>query len=110
MNRKKRKEHSEKKQLEIEHLKASGLQDKALYGYTFDKDNGMNPEMKLAHNYVNNWAKNEIKLLRSSTLGDVGTGKSFFAGCIANALLVKRSASSYDEFLSYSEYTYRDAL
>ena len=28
------------KQLEIEHLRASGLQDKALYDYTFDKDNG----------------------------------------------------------------------
>lgn len=45
------------KQFEIEHLKASGLQDKALYDYTFDKDNGMNTEMKLAHNYVDNWEK-----------------------------------------------------
>ena len=77
------------KQLEIEHLRASGLQDKALYGYTFDKDNGMNPEIKLAHNYVDNWEK--MKSTASGLLlwGDVGTGKSFFAGCIANALLEK---------------------
>ena len=31
------------------------LQDKALYDYTFSKDNGINPEIKLAHNYVSNW-------------------------------------------------------
>ena len=43
--------------LEIEHLKTSGLQDKALYDYTFSKDNGINPEIKLAHNYVSNWEK-----------------------------------------------------
>ena len=41
--------------MEIEHLKTSGLQDKALYDYTFARDNGINPEIKLAHNYVSNW-------------------------------------------------------
>lgn len=40
------------KQAEIERMKASGLQDKALYDYTFDKDNGINPEMAYAHKYV----------------------------------------------------------
>ena len=77
------------KQMEIEHLKTSGLQDKSLYDYTFAKDNGSNPEMKLAHNYVSNWE--EMKANASGLLiwGDVGTGKSFFAGCIANALLEK---------------------
>ena len=77
------------KRMEIEHLKTSGLQDKSLYDYTFSKDNGINPEMKLAHNYVSNWE--EMKANASGLLiwGDVGTGKSFFAGCIANALLEK---------------------
>lgn len=42
------------KQAEIERMKASGLQDKALYDYTFDKDNGINPEMAYAHKYVEN--------------------------------------------------------
>lgn len=76
-------------QAEIERMKASGLQDKALYDYTFDKDNGINPEMAYAHKYVENW---EDMKARSSGLllwGNVGTGKSFFAGCIANALLEK---------------------
>lgn len=43
------------RQMEIKHLKTSGLQDKALYDYTFANDNGINPEMKLAHNYVSSW-------------------------------------------------------
>lgn len=77
------------RKLEIEHLRTSGLQDKALYDYTFDKDNGINSEMKLAHNYVDNWEKMKAKASGLLLWGDVGTGKSFFAGCIANALLEK---------------------
>ena len=74
---------------EIKRMKASGLQDKALYDYTFDKDNGINPEMAYAHKYVENWE--DMKANSSGLLlwGNVGTGKSFFAGCIANALLEK---------------------
>ena len=77
------------KQAEIERMKASGLQDKALYDYTFDKDNGINPEMAYAHKYAENWE--DMKANSSGLLlwGNVGTGKSFFAGCIANALLEK---------------------
>ena len=77
------------KQAEIERMKASRLQDKALYDYTFDKDNGINPEMAYAHKYVENWE--DMKANSSGLLlwGNVGTGKSFFAGCIANALLEK---------------------
>ena len=77
------------KQADIERIKASGLQDKALYDYTFDKDNGINPEMAYAHKYVENWE--DMKANSSGLLlwGNVGTGKSFFAGCIANALLEK---------------------
>ena len=43
--------------------------------------------MDKAHAYVENWKeayKSNIGLL---LFGDVGTGKSFLAGCIANALL-----------------------
>ena len=75
--------------MNVDNLKTSGLQDKALYDYTFARDNGINPEIKLTHNYVSNWE--EMKANASGLLiwGDVGTGKSFFAGCIANALLEK---------------------
>ncbi|UKI38592.1 MAG: ATP-binding protein [Clostridiales bacterium] len=53
----------------------------------FDEDNGKNSVMKLAKDYVNKWAdvlSNNVGLL---LWGNVGTGKTFFAACIANALV-----------------------
>ena len=71
----------------IKRRKAQGLQDRYLYDYTFANDNGQNPLMDKARSYVEHWDeayRNNTGLL---LFGDVGTGKSFFAGCIANALL-----------------------
>lgn len=71
----------------IKRRRAQGLQDRYLYDYTFVNDNGKNPLMKKARAYVEHWDeayRNNTGLL---LFGDVGTGKSFFAGCIANALL-----------------------
>lgn len=71
----------------IKRRKAQGLQDRYLYDYTFANDNGQNPLMDKARAYVEHWNeayRNNTGLL---LFGDVGTGKSFFAGCIANALL-----------------------
>ena len=73
----------------IKRRKAQGLQDRYLYDYTFANDSGQNPLMAKARAYVEHWDdayKNNTGLL---LFGDVGTGKSFFAGCIANALLEK---------------------
>ena len=71
----------------IKRRRAHGLRDKSLHAYTFDHDNGSNLVMEKARAYVRNWKeafRNNTGLL---LFGDVGTGKSFFAGCIANALL-----------------------
>ena len=86
-----RREEQEKRQRmeRIKRRKAQGLQDRYLYDYTFANDNGQNPLMAKARAYVEHWDdayKNNAGLL---LFGDVGTGKSFFAGCIANALLEK---------------------
>lgn len=72
---------------QIAQMKAAGLQDKSLKSYTFENDNGKNPLIEKAHDYVKNWQQfytDDIGLL---LYGKVGTGKSFFAGCIANELL-----------------------
>ncbi|MCD8131055.1 MAG: ATP-binding protein [Lachnospiraceae bacterium] len=71
----------------VSHMKANGLHDKELYACTFANDKGYNPEIRYAHTYVEKWE--EMKATSTGLLlwGDTGTGKSFFAGCIANALL-----------------------
>ena len=80
-------EERQRRMERIKRRKAQGLQDRYLYDYTFSNDNGKNPLMDKARAYVENWKeayRNNTGLL---LFGDVGTGKSFFAGCIANALL-----------------------
>ena len=86
--RQRKEEQAQRERMErIKRRRAHGLRDKSLHQYTFDHDNGSNPVMKKARVYVRNWKE----ALRNNTglllFGDVGTGKSFFAGCIANALL-----------------------
>ena len=79
----KRHERMERIKLRKQH----GLHDLSLYHYTFANDSGENPLMDKARAYVTNWEeayRNNTGLL---LFGDVGTGKSFFAACIANALL-----------------------
>ena len=113
-------EERQRRMERIKRRKAQGLQDRYLYDYTFSNDNGQNPLMDKAHAYVENWKeayKSNIGLL---LFGDVGTGKSFFAGCIANALTpatvqklsqvpniigVKDSSGNFDNILQYIEKT-----
>ena len=67
-----------------------GLPDPELRKHTFENDFGYNPrQMEMAKNYVQHWE--EFRATASGLLlwGNVGTGKSFLAGCIANALLDK---------------------
>lgn len=67
-----------------------GLPDPGLRKHTFENDLGYNQkQIRMAKRYVQHWEelrKNATGLL---LWGDVGTGKSFIAGCIANALLDK---------------------
>lgn len=78
-----------KQMMKIKFLRANCLQDNTLYDYSFANDTGINPQMHYAHDYVDNWDKMKTSSLGILLWGDVGTGKSFFAGCIANALIDK---------------------
>ena len=65
-----------------------GLTDPELRKHTFENDLGYNSkQMDMARKYVRNWAEFRSKSMGLLLWGDVGTGKSFIAGCIANALL-----------------------
>ena len=83
-----RETEEQRKRIErIRRRREQGLQDRHLYNYTFANDNGQNPLMEKARAYVDGWDKAYTSNTGLLLFGDVGTGKSFFAGCIANALL-----------------------
>ncbi len=71
----------------IHRLKANALQDKALLAYTFDHDDGQNPAMKYARRYVEHWPEMKERGQGLLLWGGVGTGKTFAAACIAQALV-----------------------
>ena len=86
-----------KKQLgEYEHLQRqkqlnTGIKAEAFKEYTFDKDDKRNiPITKLCCDYIRHWKEAEQISGGLLFYGDVGGGKTFYAGCIANAL-IKRS-------------------
>lgn len=76
--------------MQIQRLKAGGLQDRYLHDYTFANDKGYNPaEIDIARRYVTEWDTMKAKCIGLLLWGEVGTGKSFIAACIANALIEK---------------------
>ena len=66
------------KQMEIEHLKPAAYRTKHSMTTHLPGINGINPEIKLAHNYVSNWEEMRANTSGLLIWGDVGTGKSFF--------------------------------
>ena len=82
------KEDSEKKHdVEVERLKREGFPDPAIRHWTFGNDNGNCHQIEKAHFYVEHWETMCSENIGYLLWGNVGTGKSYFAGCIANALM-----------------------
>ena len=84
-------EHKRRKRLErIEKLRINGINDSNIRSWNFNTADNSNPKlMDKAHTYCDKWKEmhdNNIGLL---LFGNVGTGKTFFAACIANALIDK---------------------
>ena len=78
-----RQKHLEK----VEDLKRRGFTDLTMQEWTFAHDNGKCPQMSKAHLYVEHWEQMRENNYGLLLWGKVGTGKSYFAGCIANALM-----------------------
>ena len=70
-------------------MRANSLQNANLKEYTFEHDLGYTAELTLAKRYVAQWDSMKAQNMGLLLWGSVGTGKSFFAGCIANALLAQ---------------------
>ena len=71
----------------VRRLKAGGFLDTAMLDWNFENDDGRAPQMHYAHRYVEQWQTMRAENLGLLLWGGVGTGKSFLAGCIANALM-----------------------
>lgn len=83
---KKRKLEQQERMLDAMSLRVQGIQDKAVRGYTFSvAQDGRN--ISRCRTYAERWPemlKNNTGLL---LWGNVGTGKTFAAACIANAVI-----------------------
>lgn len=82
----------------VQRLKLQGFTDWAMQHWTFANDHGQNPQMQLAQRYVAHWPEMRDKNVGLLLWGGVGTGKSFMAGCIANALMEQEVAVCMTNF------------
>ena len=71
----------------VEELKRRGFTDPTMRDWTFENDNGRNPQAGIARRYVEHWEDMRTDNIGCLFWGGVGTGKSYLAGCIANALM-----------------------
>lgn len=96
-------EEKERKEQEfrnhMERLQRDGITDPAYLKHTFDQDDRRNPQVSdVCQKYVANWSEMKAKNIGILFYGDVGTGKSFLACCIANALLRELVSVSVTNF------------
>lgn len=74
----------------MESLRRDGITDRAYLQYTFAQDDRRNPQRsEVCRRYVEAWEEMRDNNIGILFYGGVGTGKSFLACCIANALLEK---------------------
>lgn len=71
----------------VRRMKATCIHDKGLLDCTFANDDGSVKQMKVAKWYVDTWKERKSQNDGLLLWGSIGTGKTFFAGCIANALI-----------------------
>lgn len=79
--------HREKMQ-EIQRMRSVGFPDKEMQNWRFENDDGSNEHIsEVCKRYVQNFPKMREKAKGLLMFGNVGTGKTFFAACVANALI-----------------------
>jgi len=68
-------------------LRSICFQAPFMYTWTFENSKYDSEQLTVAKSYVKNWEKNKKRNSGLLFWGDVGTGKSYLAACIANALI-----------------------
>ena len=94
-----KKQEAELFRMRMDHLWEDGISCLDGLSYHFAEDDGQNPKISApCRRYVERWdemKKDDIGIL---FFGSVGTGKSFLASCIGNALLEKQVTVAYTNF------------
>ena len=90
MEREKEQDALRAKMAEIKRFRSMGFADRDMSAHTFAVDDGANPALtKAAKAYVDNFKDFRKQGKGLLLYGSVGTGKSFIAACIVNALIEK---------------------
>ena len=72
----------------VKRYRSAGFPESEMASWNFAADDGTNPKMTAAmQNYVHHFAEFRSKGKGLLLFGDVGTGKTFLAACVANALI-----------------------
>ena len=75
----------------VKRLRRDGLTDDAYKTWSFEKDDRRNPSISdTCRKYVSEWQDMKARNVGAIFYGSPGTGKTFYACCIANALLEQR--------------------
>ena len=68
-------------------LRSEAFRDIPAYEWRFDNATSMTPQLAKAREYADKWEDFSREGIGLLMFGNVGTGKSYAAGCIANALI-----------------------
>ncbi len=100
------------REMHMQRLRRDGITDPTYLQYTFAQDDQRNPRIsEVCQKYVENWPEMKAQNIGILFYGDVGTGKSFMACAIANALLEKMvsvSVSNFPRILNSLQGTFDD--
>ena len=89
-------------------IKSFSFHDHTLHNWSFKNDNGKCSNIKAAKKYVEEWSAMLSENIGLLLWGDVGTGKTFFAACIANQLIENNITVRMTNFSTVLNDLYKD--
>ncbi len=108
--RRDREEHERREHRQtVERYKGVCFTDRRMWNWTFENDDGTVPQMAMAKRYVENWDKVRQEHIGLLLWGDLGSGKTYMAAAIANALLEHEKKVLMTDFARISNISKFDA-
>ncbi len=96
------------KQMVLENNRSVCFHERRMLHWTFENDNGKTPAMDKARTYVEYWQEARSECAGLLLWGGVGSGKTYMAACIANALLDQGKKVLMIDFVSITNISMYD--